>query len=218
MDFKIFSLISLLLIKSSVFSDTRSLIGDYHLGFDVAYSTSDFADFGGGVFGLSRPVNDNFDLGLSGGIGSLSFEYTDVMQYDFSIGLRFHNKFEIDNSVLNSIDPFISFSTGIRMWQEFAWVYTGSDYSYDYYELASNEEFAVPWSLSLGAEFKLADRFSLLPSITSVGYFDLDVDNSIMYSITGCIFINENWSASLGVGKNVDFDTMSYVGGFNVHF
>ena len=152
MDFKIFSLISLLLIKSSVFSDTRSLIGDYHLGFDVAYSTNEIADFGGGVFGLSRPVNDNFDLGLSGGIGSISFEYTDVMQYDFSIGLRFHNKFEIDNSVLNSIDPFISFSSGIRMWQEFAWVYTGSDYSYEYYELASNEEFAVPWSLSLGAD------------------------------------------------------------------
>ena len=218
MNFRILFIILLFSIKSTLLSNTRSLIGDYHVGFDVAYSTSELADFGGLAFGLSRPVNDNFDLGLSGGIGSVSFEYTDVMQYDFSIGLRFHNKFEIDNSVFNSIDPFISFSSGIRMWQEFAWVYTGSDYSYDYYELASTEEFAVPWSLSLGAEFKLADRFSLLPSITSVGYFDLDVDNSMMYSITGCIFVNENWSASLGVGKNVDFDEMSYVGGFNVHF
>ena len=55
-------------------------------------------------------------------------------------------------------------------------------------------------------------------SINSLGYFDFGFDNSMMYSVTGCLFIDENWSANFGVGKNVDFDTMTYLGSFNVHF
>ena len=93
------------------------MIGDYHFGSDVAYSTSDFTKCGGISFGLSWPINKNYGFELGGAIGSISFEYGYIMQYDFSLGLRFHNKFEIDNSLLNSVDPFLTFSSGVRMWQ-----------------------------------------------------------------------------------------------------
>ena len=216
--FKIISTFCIIFLHNSLFSSSKTLIGDYHVGFDLVYSTSDFAEFGGISFDLTRPINNNFDLGVGGGIGSLSFQYTDIMQYDLSLGLRLHNKYEINNSVLNSVDPFLFVSSGVVMWQQFTWVYTGSDYSKDYYQLASTEEFAVPWIIALGAELKLGEKFSIVPSIASVGYFDLDVDSSIDYSLTGTIFINENWSATFRVGKNVDFDKMSYAVGFDVYY
>jgi hypothetical protein len=202
---------------SFVHAKSRSTIGDYHLSFGYQHVGTDYADYGGIGLGFNYPVHPNVDLGAGFAVGQLSVDSEDALQWDIGVNGKIHKKFELKDSFLKSVDPFIQAGVGITVVQQFYWGYTGSSYSYNYYDLMSVADSAIPWSLVLGTEFKLGEMLSLVPAIGTGGYFDLDVDSSFTYGLSANVFFSERWSASIGFAKNPDREATSFLIGVNSH-
>ena len=166
------------LSQTSVFAQKPALneknepgkIGSYYTGFQYVHGWNNEYDVthnGLNIFG--RIVNSphlDFTLGVglasSDNLGGPNRIYTDGYGRSFyfpkhnrwsmraNIGLTLHKQFDLQNSVVNSIDPFIGLGVPL-------------DYYFESeYEVASATRYGLKYSI--GAEFVVFDSFSIIPA------------------------------------------------------
>ena len=195
-------------------SDTRSTIGSYYFGIGYSGYSDDISDADILLVDSNYPVHPNFDLGVGGHIGSLSFLAYDLLTYGVDIDAKIHNKFDMGSV---AIDPYLSLGVGLSAIESYTWTYVGSDYYYNYYQTISSTSLLVPYNLSIGSEFTFANFFSLIPSIGVSGLLNENVDSTFLYGIQGNFLFTDSFSVGISfVANDESGKTFSILGRYHL--
>ena len=195
-------------VKSST---NKSLVGSSYYSFGYLRQSQDFLNFQSNNINLryNQRLHKNFDLLYNIVFGKTQWEETYDQRLDkksgtrfaWSLGARFHYKFELQNRIISSIDPFISASMG-----------------YDY--LFGDQMVSVgpisftpitdawPWSIVGGLELKIGERFSLAPYFEFTDVFAIESESYSLYGIHFAWHMSENFGLMFGYSTNSEQNSL----------
>lgn len=175
-------------------AEGRSTIGSYWIGMGYSGYSDDLTDGDAFVIASNFPVHENFDIGVSGHIGSLTVLDIDFLSYGISVDTKVHYKIPMGSV---TIDPFFSVGIGLQSLESYTWQYVGSSYYYDYYQTVANSSVLVPYQFSIGSEFTFGEYFSLVPALGIRGIANEDIDSIFCYGIQANFLVNDHFSIGL---------------------